>query len=138
MYKTKLGVSVGLVGAAMYLGGYFGGYFVAILLAGYILLFEENMWLRKTSVKAIALMFAFSLISSVLNLIPDAIDVINSLCNIFEGDFHIYVINRIISFLQMSISFIKTLLFLALALFAMNQGTITLPVIDTMINKNMD
>lgn len=138
MYKTKLGISVGLMGAALYLCGYFSGYLVTILLAGYVLLFEENMWLRKTSVKAVALMIGFSLLSAIIGLIPDVIEVINSFCNIFEGDFHIYVVTRIISFIQIAINFLETLLFLALGLFALNQGTITIPVIDSMINKNMD
>ena len=44
MQKTKLGISVGLLGAAIYFMGLFGGYLVAVLLAGYILMFEENEW----------------------------------------------------------------------------------------------
>ena len=56
MQKTKLGISVGLLGAAIYFTGLFSGYLVAVLLAGYVLMFEENEWLRKNAVKAVALM----------------------------------------------------------------------------------
>lgn len=42
MQKTRLGISVGMLGAAIYLTGLFSGYLVAVLLTGYVLLFEEN------------------------------------------------------------------------------------------------
>ncbi len=56
--KTKLGISVGLLGAAIYFMGLFSGYMVAVLLAGYVLLFEENEWLKKSAVKAIAVVLS--------------------------------------------------------------------------------
>src|SRR5574344_1340231 len=49
MEKTKLGIPVGLLGAAMLFACYFGGYLVSFVLAGYILLFEENAWLKRTA-----------------------------------------------------------------------------------------
>ncbi len=45
MQKTKLGVSVALMGAALYFLGLFSGYVALIILAGYVLLMEENVWL---------------------------------------------------------------------------------------------
>lgn len=47
MKKTKLGISVGLLGAMLFFSCYFGGYTIAIIIAGYVLLFEENAWLKK-------------------------------------------------------------------------------------------
>lgn len=79
MQKTKLGVSVAVLGAAMYFTGLFSGYIVAVVLAGYILLMEENEWLKKTAVKAVALMIAFSLLSTLLGLIPGVINFIDSI-----------------------------------------------------------
>ena len=55
MQKTKLGISVGLLGAAIYFTSLFSGYLVPVILTGYVLLFEENDWLRKNAVKAVAL-----------------------------------------------------------------------------------
>mgnify|MGYP006974627764 CR=1 FL=1 len=43
MEKTKLGISVSLMAAAVYLLGLLSGYTVTILLVGYILLKEEDM-----------------------------------------------------------------------------------------------
>ena len=40
--KSKLGVSVGLVGAALYFAGLFGGMLLLLVLIGYVLLVEDN------------------------------------------------------------------------------------------------
>ena len=53
MQKTRLGISVGMLGAAVYLTGLFSGYLVAILMAGYVLLCEENGWLKRSVIKAV-------------------------------------------------------------------------------------
>ena len=42
MQKTRFGISVGLMGAAIYFVGLFGGYAAMLLLAGDVLLFGEN------------------------------------------------------------------------------------------------
>ena len=85
MQKTKLGISVGLLAAIVYFLGLFSGYVATIVLVGYILIVEDNAWLKKTSVKAVVLMLGFSLVYSVLGLIPGLISFINSLVNIFGG-----------------------------------------------------
>ncbi len=55
MQKTKIGISVGVMGAVMYFASLFGGYIPMLLLAGYIFLKEENIWLRKAAFNAVAL-----------------------------------------------------------------------------------
>lgn len=37
MQKTKLGITVGLLGAIVYFAGIFGGYQTLILISGYVL-----------------------------------------------------------------------------------------------------
>ena len=77
MKKTKLGISVGLLGAAIYFMGLFSGYLVVVLLAGYVLLCEDNEWLKKSAVKAVSVMALFSFLITVVNLVPNAISVID-------------------------------------------------------------
>ena len=55
----------------------------------YVLLFEENSWLRKSAVKAVSVMALFSLLITVLNLVPNAISFINDFTSIFGGSFYI-------------------------------------------------
>ena len=138
MQKTKLGISVGLLGAALFLSCLFGGYTIAIILAGYILLFEENVWLKKATVKGVALMFGFAFISSVIYLIPNAITFIDSICNVFGGDFYISFVSNVIDVIDNVLGIAEKLLFIVLAIKAFNQGTVKIPVIDSLVNKYMD
>lgn len=138
MQKTKLGVSAAVLGAAVYFLGLFSGSLVAVILAGYILLREENVWLRKSAVKAVALLIVFALLSAVLGLIPDVISFINSIVSIFGGSFYISVVSNIIYMLRNGLDLIRTVLFLLLGLKALNQGTVKVPAVDSLVDKSME
>lgn len=138
MQKTRLGISVGLLGAALYFSGLFGGYMITILLAGYVLLCEENAWLKKSAVKTVAIMMGFSLLGSLIYLIPNAIGVIDSVLNVFGGNFYLAFVSNIIDVLDKVLVLAEKLLFIVLGLKAFNQGNISVPVIDKLINKYMD
>lgn len=134
--KAKLGISVGLLGAATYLIALFGGYIPLLLLVGYILIIEENIWLKKAAIKSMALCLFFSLINSVIGLIPSLIYLIDDLLNIFDNSFSLPTITSIIIFLQSAVSLVKTVFLLGLGITALNQGTIKFPFIDKLIDKH--
>lgn len=138
MQKTRLGISVGLLGAALFFACLFGGYTVVILLTGYILLFEENAWLKRSAVKGAALMFGFSVLSAIISLIPGAIGFIDSIFNVFGGSFYITIVTNLINLINSALNLIEAILFLILGFKALNQGTIKIPVIDSLVNKFMD
>lgn len=135
MQKSKMGISVALIGAALYFLGLFSGYLAIIILAGYVLLMEENVWLKKTAVKSIALLMSFSLIMAVLGLVPSLVNFIDDIFNIYGGNFSIRFLTSIINMLRSGINLIQTVLFLILGLKALNQGTIPIPVVDKMVDK---
>lgn len=135
MQKTKLGISVGFLGAAIYFLGLFSGYLVVALLVGYVLLFEQNEWLRKCAVKAITLMLVISFVVTVINLIPNSISFVNSVFSILGGSFSIGFITSIINAIVSAIGIIEKLLFLGLGLTALNMGTIAIPAVDKLVNK---
>lgn len=135
MQKTKIGVSVGLLGAVAYFMGLFSGYLVVVLLAGYVLLFEENEWLKKTVVKSVSLLVFFSFIVVIINLIPDTISFINYVVSIFGGSFYIGFISNLINAVTSAINIFEKILFIGLGVKALNQGTIVVPVVDNLINK---
>lgn len=137
MQKSKLGISVGLLGAAIYFSGLFSGLLLIAILAGYVLLVEENVWLRRTAVKAVALFVMFSLMSTLVSLIPDVIDFISSFCGVFGGSLSIPVISSIIDFILKGIEIVKVVFFIVLGLKSLNQGTIVTPLVDKLINKYM-
>lgn len=137
MQKTRLGISVGMLGAAVYLTGLFSGYLVTILIAGYVLLFEENGWLKRSVVKAVSLMVFFSFITVLINLIPDAMNCISYIASMFGGNFHIGFVSNLVSAVTSVIDIIEKVFFLALGVKALNQGTIAVPVVDKLISKYM-
>ena len=137
MQKTKLGISVGLLGAGMYFMGLFSGYMVTVLLAGYVLLCEENKWLRRAAVKAISVMVLFSFISTIVNLIPNAMSFIDSIVSMFGGNFYIAFISNLVNAVVTALNVIEKLLLLGLGVKALNQGTIAVPVVDGLIKKHM-
>lgn len=138
MQKTKLGVSVAVMGAAMYFFGYFSGYTAMVLFAGYVLLMEENEWLKKTAVKAIATMVVFSLLSVLIGLIPNIFDFIRDICDLFGGYVSFSVIFKIQNLLNSALRLVEAIVFLLLGLKALRQGTIKVPVVDSLVNKSME
>lgn len=133
--KTKLGISVGLFGAAIYFTALLGGYTPVILLSGYVLLCEENEWLKKTAVKAVALLISIAFLTTLINLIPDLLSWINSLVLLFEGAFEYQKVNSFIGVITGAISIIRICLFLVLGVKALNQSTIAIPFVDEMLEK---
>ena len=135
MQKTKLGISVGLLGAAAYFLIGFGGYTAALLIAGYVLLFEENEWLKKACVKAVALAVCFTLLSNAFGLVPDILAWVSTLVNLFEGYFSYSVVSNIIGLITRALDIIRTCLFLLLGVKALDQGNVSIPVVDKLIDK---
>ena len=141
MKKTKLGISIGLLAAVMYFMGLFGGYLITLLLAGYVLWFEEDEWLKKTAVKVVLLMLIFSGVPAVINLIPNLISVLNSLVAMFGGSIYgtivISFINNGISAITSIIDIIEKIVFIGLGLMSLNQKEIAIPGLDKMVDKYM-
>jgi uncharacterized membrane protein len=138
MQKTRLGISAGLLGAAVFLVALLGGYIPIILLAGYILLFEENKWLKKSAVKAAVIVFAFGLLSALIGFIPDIISVISNIFGIFGKSISIPVIPSLISFINSVLYIVEKLLLIAMALKAFTQGSVSVGFIDEIVNKNTE
>ncbi len=138
MQKTKLGISVGMVGAAMFFFCLFGGYIPALLLGGYILLAEDNIWLKKTAVKAIALSVCFSILTILIGLIPDFINIIRNFSTMIEEVVNLSKADSLFNIILIIVDIVEILLFLVLGLSAFSQGTVKIPFIDNMISKYMD
>jgi len=134
--NTKIGVSAGLVAAAAYFLGMVGGWVPVVLVAGYVLVAESNEWLRMSAVKAVAVCVFFSIISTLVGLIPNMISIINNLALIFRGSFSIAVVSRIITAFNSIWSFLERLLLLLLGFRALQYETISFGLIDGLIEKH--
>ena len=136
MQKTKLGISVGLLGAALYFMGLLG-IIPLVIIAGYVLLFEENEWLKKTAVKAVAVVVFFSILSSCVGLASNSTSFLNDTVLLFNGTIDIAWLSRILSMCRTVLSFTQTLFLLMLGFKALNQGSVKLGPVDKTINKHM-
>lgn len=134
--KTKLGISVALMAALAYFMGFFGGMVSVVLFTGYVLLFEENEFVRKSAVKSFLIMAAFAVLYALIGFIPNIINLINSLLSIFGKNFSISVVSRIINFIQLALELLEKILFLALGFLALGKKNMKISVIDKFVEKH--
>lgn len=135
--KTKLGISTGVLAALTYFAALFAGFGAAlIILAGYILLFEADEWLKRMAVKAVIFTVTMSVLSSVIGFIPNIFELINDIVALFNGDYvSVEWINDIVNLLQTVIYFVNKIVLLLLGIKAISKSTVYIPVIDGMVNK---
>ena len=137
MEKTKLGIPVVFVGAFVCAAAGFGGYVAAAIAVGYVLLFEQNEWLKKTAVKAAAALVCFGFAIGLIGLVPEAINWVISIINVFGADIYLEFINNVFSVITKFIGIVRDFVFVGLIFKSLNQGTIKIPVVDGIIEKYM-
>ena len=135
--KTKLGISTGILAALTYFAALFAGFSTAlIVLAGYILLFEADEWLKRMAVKAVIFTVTMSVLSSLIGFIPNIFELINDIVSLFNGEYvSVDWLNDIVNLLQTVIYFVNKVVLLLLGIKAISKTTIYVPVIDGMVNK---
>ncbi len=138
MQKSKLGIATGFVAALMCFMALFGGYLPVILLVGYVLIVEDNLWLKRTGVKVVVLMLMFSFAYLVLNLVPDLVGMIYNITNIIDADLNLSVLTNISYFLSGALEIGEKVIFIIFGVKALNQGTLYIPFVDNMVSKYMN
>jgi len=136
MEKTRIGVSVGLMGAALYLAGMAGGVLAFLVLAGYVLLFEKNAWLRRTAIQAGVIVFSFMIAGALIDLIPSLASGLTNLVGIFGGHLTIRPLSSLGGLLGNILSIARILLFVALALRALKQQSMPIAQADKLVNDH--
>ena len=133
--KTKLGISAGLFGAGVYLAGYYGGVLTSLLILVYVLLFEEDEWLKGVALKNAIVVFGFLALSTVISFVPGLISIVNRFFNIFGGSFSLAFVQNLISFIQEVVYYLKPVVFLVLAISAYGGNGLALGPVDGMVKK---
>jgi len=136
MEKTRLGITISLLGGALYFVGLLG-IIPLVILAGYVLIFEENAWLNKVAVKAVAVVIFFAVLSGAVGLIGDVSSFIVNFVNLFTTGFTLATLNRIVSLLQTAISFARVSLLILMGLSAMKMGDKSFGPVDRLISRHM-
>ena len=128
--KTKLGISAGMMGAILYFTALFGGYVPLFIAAGYVLIKEENTFVRKAAFKSTILLLFFSAVSTLLSSFNEILSIIGNLFDTF-----IKVPLNFDDIFNSSISLIKTVVFVIFGIMAFKQEDIRIPPIDDAIDK---
>lgn len=135
--KTKAGVSATLLAAGVYFAALFGSYVPVVLLAGYILIAEDNQWLRRTAVKATILMIVFDLLGLALNFIPNYfLDFIYDIVRTFNGHFDYSVVSNIFVILSDVLRICEVILFVALGFMSLKMKDIKLGAVDKLTDDS--
>lgn len=134
MEKTKLGLSVKICNALVFLLFLFGGYTVGLLALGYVLLFEKDQSLRVSAVTALLAAVAYSLIQMLISLLPNVVEIFVSMLNIFQVYVNANFLHNIYNFLSNILSLLKTVVFVILAFLAI----LDKPVQLTSVKKLLD
>lgn len=137
MLKTRLGLPANLVAAVMFLVALFAGSSIVapLLLAGYILLFEDLNFVRRAAVKAMAVLLGVMVVNFVVNLIPDFIDVLQNMVAIWDESFDTGVLNRVCNFLMSLVYYAKNVLLALLAVMALLRKSIAIKFLDDLADK---
>lgn len=136
MLKTKLGISIALVGAAMYFLGAFS-FTPAVLLAGYVLIAEENDWVKRQAAKMIGVVLLFALLSIAVGWIDDVVSVVNIIVRWFNPDVYLSVPANLTSLCRYIISLAKEVLLLVMGFRALGMKSVKLGFIDRPLDKFM-
>ena len=131
--QSKLGVSTSVLACVLYLFGLVSGYVALALAAGYVLLFEEDEWLRTAAVKAVVVCLVFSAANVVIYLIPEAFGCINSLLEVFGGYVNFGIITNVFYFVADVVDLIETLVLLLLAFTALGHADVPVPIVDDLV-----
>lgn len=133
MERTRLGLSIPVMGAMVFLVFLTGGYVAGLLLLGYILLYEENAELKRVAVTALLITVGLSLLNALIGFLPDVIRVFESFLSMFgvylDGGF----VDRFFNFLYCIFNVLKTVVLVGFAALTMMGKPIKLSFVDKLI-----
>jgi len=138
MEKTKLGISVALMGAFVFLSGYLG-ITVLVLVGGYILLKEESRTLKKYVVYTLVLYLVFLAITMLLSLVSNVLNIVDFNSWIYS----VRVLSTIFSFIRNCIATLNCVISVAelvvfglLAVGAFSGKEIKIAALDKFVEKH--
>ncbi len=135
MEKAKLGIAYNVLAAIVCLLGYYGGYVITGIFTIAVLFTEENPWLKKYCVKTLLLMLFFSLLYTVLNLIPDFLGLVYTGAEIAGISLYFRPVEAVFNLLGQIIDLGEMVLFILMAIFALAKKNFKLPLIEKLVNK---
>lgn len=135
MQKTKLGLSVTFVAACLYFFGLFST-IPAVLLVAFVLLKEDDEWLKKMAVKALVLVLVFWVAGILLTAINDVFSMLSVIVGWF-GAGRVSVPLNLTSLISYALDIVEILVMVVLGLQALKHDSMSLGPIDGMVDSAM-
>lgn len=139
MNKTRFGLSANALAALIFTAGLMG-ITPVVLLVGAVLLVEDNEWLKRMSVKALAFILVANVVSVVLMLLPDLLQWIVDIIRIFDATTDvdtILKINRVFAWVDSALDIVVKVLLIVYAYQAYLGKYAKVLFVENMVNKNM-
>lgn len=136
MQKTRLGITIGLAGAALYFLG-FVSFIPAFLLAAYVLLFETNDWLKYQAVKMIGVVLFFGVLGAGIDCIDYVINILDIILHWISEDIRLSLPLNLTSILNQVLSLIRTLVLLLMGVRALALQPVGFGPVDRLLKKHM-
>ncbi|MBO5266648.1 MAG: hypothetical protein J6B08_05045 [Ruminiclostridium sp.] len=138
MNKTKLGISTNLYAFIAIFVTLWSGLIPALLVTGYALIKEEDIWLKKTVTKGLIVVLLFSLATALIGFLPNIIDLINDIFNLWSGYFDIRILNAVARLFNTILNIAEKVIMLLMALFALKGKWFNLGFVDKFIVKHFE
>lgn len=136
MNKTKIGITIGLAGAAVYFLGLYSSV-LAFLFVVYILAFEENGWLKKQAVKMAALILGFAILQTGLGCVDKIVSIINYILRWFPVSWQVSVPLNLTSLLSTALSLTEDILLIVMGWSAWRFQSVNIRFLDNIVDKNL-
>lgn len=138
MQKTKLGISVGLMGAGLYLIGLFS-FIPAFLLAAYVLLREDNEWLRRTAVRVVIIITGFYVLRTGVDMLQEILGIVNNILGLVPIlRLHISFPLNLDSIADYAISLVMELVLIVNGFKALSGGSAKVGFADKIMTNHVD
>lgn len=139
MDKTKFGVSVCLIASLFFMMALMGtnveGLVIVLAAATYLFATESNAFLRKSIVKAIALLLVFYLASNLVGMVSDIFTFVNEIIKATNSTFRLKWPFNLDGIINSAIEVVRTITFLVLALLALKGQSFKIGPVDDMVDK---
>ena len=138
MQKTKLGISVALMGAGLYFLGIFS-FIPAFLLAAYVLLREESAWLKRNAIRMVIIVTGFYILHTGVDMLQEIWGVVNGILGWIPFlHLHFNFPLNLDSIANYIISFIENLVLLMSGFKALSGDMVKVSFADKLLMKHLD
>ncbi len=137
MEKSKLGISLSLLGALAYFAAVFSGIFPLLVLLAYVFLREEDAYLKKNVLRALLLYIIFSVLINLVKLIPGGFAFLDEFFNAFYWNTQSFFLIRMVGSIADALKLLQTLLFILLGIATAAGKQFKIPFVDAQIDKHI-